>query len=103
MLFAGPLLAQEDRYRVEVIVLTHLHHGEDAREVLAIENYSESVDFLTPVPEPYEPEAPAAEAVDKPETEAVLTAESEAKQEPGRPRGTVAQVRFPFRPAPEEP
>lgn len=56
MFFACPLIAQEDRYRVEVIVLTHLNHGEDAREVLAINNYSESVDFLTPVPEPYVPE-----------------------------------------------
>ena len=56
MSFSFPLAAQEDRYRVEIIVLTHLNHGEDAREMLAIENYSDSVDFLTPVPEPYEPE-----------------------------------------------
>lgn len=83
MLFACPLIAQEDRYRVEVIVLTHLNHGEDAREVLAISNYSESVDFLTPVPEPYVPEetepvefasesdsiAPLAEDALEPETD----------------------------------
>lgn len=51
LLSSASLFAQETRYRVEVIVLTHLNHTEESREVLAINNYSNSVDFLTPVPE----------------------------------------------------
>lgn len=38
------------RYRVEILVLTHLGHSEEPRELKWIPDYSESVDFLTPPP-----------------------------------------------------
>ena len=42
--------AQEVRYRVEVLVLSHLDQNEAPREMKWINDYSESLDFLTPPP-----------------------------------------------------
>lgn len=79
-LFSGPLFAQDSRYRVEVIVLTHLNHGEEAQEVLAINDYSDSIDFLTPEPETEETvdEAQSAAALE----EAVPELEVEPEEDP---------------------
>jgi len=52
-LSAPPVLAQDTRYRVELLVLTHLHHDEQPRELKHLEDYSPATDFLTP-PEPEE-------------------------------------------------
>jgi len=46
---AWPLWAQDTRYRVEVLVLTHLRNSEPAAEVDEIKDYSSALDFLTPV------------------------------------------------------
>jgi hypothetical protein len=51
VLFAHGASAENDRYRVEVIVLTHLHHAEESREILWLEDFSAALDFLTPPPE----------------------------------------------------
>lgn len=48
---ASQLLAQDERYRVEILVLTHLNHVEEPREVPALDNFMESLDFLTPMEE----------------------------------------------------
>lgn len=53
---SGDVLAQDDRYRVEVIVLTHLHHAEEPREIKWLEDLSSATDFLTPPREPSEAE-----------------------------------------------
>ena len=55
-LFACSLWAQDTRYRVEVLVLTHLRSVEPATEADEIRDYSSSLDFLTPVEEPEEGE-----------------------------------------------
>ena len=47
-----PALAQDMRYRVEVLVLTHLSHDEDPQELLRLEDYSAALDFLSPPEEP---------------------------------------------------
>jgi len=48
--FAGlqPAFAENDRYRVEILVLTHLGHAEQPREALSLEDFSSAVDFLQP-------------------------------------------------------
>jgi hypothetical protein len=56
-LFACSLWAQDTRYRVEVLVLTHLRSVEPATEVDEITDYSSALDFLTPVEEPEEGES----------------------------------------------
>jgi len=48
-----PVLAQDTRYRVELLVLTHLNHDQQPRELKHLEDYSPATDFLTP-PEPEE-------------------------------------------------
>ena len=40
--------AGDERYRVEVLVLTHLHHGEPPVETSRARDYSGSLDFLAP-------------------------------------------------------
>jgi hypothetical protein len=56
------LLASGERYRVEVLVMMHLDHSEQAREVGRIRDYSGALDFLAPpeeepaLPEGCEPE-----------------------------------------------
>lgn len=42
--------AQDVRYRVEILVLSHLDQNEAPREMKWINDYSESLDFLTPPP-----------------------------------------------------
>jgi len=54
VLCTNPLLAQDTRYRVELLVLTHLNHGEEAADSNDISDYSAAIDFLTPVEEPEE-------------------------------------------------
>lgn len=44
--------AADDRYRVEVLVLLHLQHAEAGKETDRLRDYSDALDFLTPVPEP---------------------------------------------------
>jgi hypothetical protein len=56
-LFACSLWAQDTRYRVEVLVLTHLKSVEPAAEVDEIRDYSSALDFLTPIGEPEEGES----------------------------------------------
>lgn len=50
ILLALPASADE-RYRVEILVLKHLDHSEQAREVQTISDYSSALDFLLPEPE----------------------------------------------------
>jgi hypothetical protein len=55
--------AESSRYRVEVLVLTHIDHQQEAREVRHLKDYSSALDFLQPPEEPAEDpseEAPAA-------------------------------------------
>ena len=74
LLIITPALAQDTRYRVELLVLTHLHHDEQPRELKHLEDYSPATDFLTP-PEPEEEgeedeeEEVSAEAADLPEVD----------------------------------
>ena len=56
-LFACSLWAQDTRYRVEVLVLTHLRSVEPATEADEIRDYSSSLDFLTPGEETEEGES----------------------------------------------
>jgi hypothetical protein len=51
---AGFLQAAGERYRVEVLVLTHLEHSESASEVHSLKDYSAALDFLAPPLEPFE-------------------------------------------------
>jgi len=48
---AAPGATDEPRYRVELIVLMHLDHGEEARRMRWLEDYSAALDLLTPEPE----------------------------------------------------
>lgn len=83
-LSSGTVFAQETRYRVEVIVLTHLNHGEESREVLAINDYSNSIDFLTPVPETVE-----EELTDEIPNEDAVSQEASEEQEEEDPNALV--------------
>jgi hypothetical protein len=55
LLNAAPALAQDSRYRVELLVLTHLNYDQEPQELKYLEDYSQATDFLTP-PEPEEQE-----------------------------------------------
>mgnify|MGYP006926385435 CR=1 FL=1 len=83
LLLAAPLSAhaQETRYRVEVIVLTHLGHTETAREVAMLRDYGDALDFLAPA------DTPAAEddeaAGQTPEVAAQDELEAESAEAPG--------------------
>ena len=69
LLIITPALAQDTRYRVELLVLTHLNHDQQPRELKHLEDYSPATDFLTP-PEPQEEGAEEnAEAADLPEVD----------------------------------
>ena len=60
--------AQDTRYRVEVIVLTHLGHAETPRDMATVRDYGDALDFLAP-DEPEETEGETAagpEAVEEP-------------------------------------
>jgi len=65
-----PALAQDMRYRVEILVLTHLSHDEEPQELLRLEDYSAALDFLSP---PDESEEGELDAVGEP---AQITGES---------------------------
>jgi len=65
--------AENDRYRVEILVLTHLDHGQQPREVLSLEDFSSAMDFLQPLEEDEvtdleqsEPEQPPPASPDSP-------------------------------------
>ncbi len=53
---ATAVFGQDKRYRIEVLVLTHLEHTEEPHEVKWLEDYSDSVDFLSPPKEEAEEE-----------------------------------------------
>ena len=42
--------AADSRYRVEILVLTHLEHDQPAAEAAVLRNFSDALDFLTPPP-----------------------------------------------------
>lgn len=46
----NPAFAQDTRYRVELLVLSHISHDSDAEELNQLEDFSAAVDFLTPPP-----------------------------------------------------
>ena len=46
----APALAQDTRYRVEILVLRQLEQNEEAQERLHLPDYSGATDFLTPAP-----------------------------------------------------
>lgn len=54
----------DDRYRVEILVLLHLQHAQPGEETERPRDYSESLDFLTPLPEP-EPLPPECEPAEE--------------------------------------
>ena len=70
--------AADSRYRVEIIVLTHLEHDQSPDEAAVLEDFSEALDFLTPPPVD---EAAAAEVDQGAEAGAVAT-DAEAAQPP---------------------
>jgi len=55
--------AQEVRYRVELLVLTHLDYDQQPREMKHLEDYSPATDFLTRPPEEEDEELEAAQEV----------------------------------------
>jgi hypothetical protein len=73
--YAHSAVAQDERYRVEILVLTHLDHDAEPREYRNLDDYSQSIDYLTP------PEEQAAESEDEadppPEDEVLPPAEEE--------------------------
>jgi hypothetical protein len=75
LLSASPLQAQDIRYRVEVLVLTHLRSVERASEENEIRDYSNALDFLTPVEEPEE-----------------VTEAAESTPVSGQPEGTGTEI-----------
>jgi hypothetical protein len=41
-------VAQDSRYRVEILVLTHLDHHQEAQKVVRLEDFTSALDFLQP-------------------------------------------------------
>jgi hypothetical protein len=41
-------IAEDSRYRVEILVLSHMQHGQDPDEVITLDDLSHALDFLTP-------------------------------------------------------
>ena len=63
--------AQDSRYRVEILVLTHLDHHQEARKLTRLEDFTSALDFLQP-PAEEDPETgtePAAETGTEPAAE----------------------------------
>ena len=56
-----PVLAENTRYRVEILVLTHLDNQQQPRETLALEDFSSALDFLQP---PEEDETGGADEIE---------------------------------------
>jgi hypothetical protein len=76
----GQADAVDSRYRVELIVLSHLEHDQLPDEALALEDFSDALDFLTPPPVD---EAAAVEADQGAEAGAVaIDAETADPREP---------------------
>ena len=46
ILFAAPGMAGEKRYRVEILVLSHLHHEAVPSDAESLRDFSSSLDFL---------------------------------------------------------
>jgi hypothetical protein len=86
--------AQDTRYRVEILVLTHLNHSEDPLESEEISDYSPAIDFLTPAEEPEETEqkqAPLQETADQP-TQLLTGEEGLPQEEPEPDPNAVVQI-----------
>jgi hypothetical protein len=64
-----PAFAENNRYRVEILVLSHLGHGQQGRETRKLEDFSSAIDFLQPTEE----EEGAAEAPGEAESELLRT------------------------------
>lgn len=85
MLCAPAGMAEETRYRVEVIVLAHLGHAETPRETAALRDFGDALDFLAP--QPLDAEDEATEAVAEPAAavdtvEAIHGVEADTSAEP---------------------
>ena len=64
--------AENSRYRVEVLVLTHIDQQQEAREVRHLKDYSSALDFLQPPEDPEEDpseEAPRESPAEPPEAQ----------------------------------
>lgn len=72
--------AQDGRYRVEVIVLTHLDHGEAPREAVTPRDYGEAIDFLAPPPETNGETGETVEPVLEPLPESAAPADQDAAE-----------------------
>ena len=102
LLNAVPVMAQDTRYRVELLVLTHLHHDQEPREYKYLEDYSPATDFLTPSEsedekeESGETDAQDALAAEEPDLNALIHIEemSEVMREAWR----RLRLSAPFRP-----
>jgi hypothetical protein len=81
LLKLGPVLAQDTRYRVEVLVLTHLDHNQQPKEIKHLADFSAATDFLTP-PE-VEPEKDTAG--NKIAEQEIIEEEDAAEQLPEEP------------------
>lgn len=81
----------DSRYRVEIIVLTHLEHDQAPDEVAVLADFSDTLDFLTPPPaaEDGEP-AGRDEAAPAPPTE-ILSPEALADSEGGAGEDPAAE------------
>ena len=81
LLYADPGLAQDIRYRVELLVLTHLEHSQEPQELKRLEDFSHATDFLTPPPEEEDEEEaepePTEKAEELPEVEESIDVEEE--------------------------
>jgi len=62
----GSAGAENNRYRVEILVLNHLDHAQEAREVRTLNDFSAALDFLQPPEEADETEA--ADAMTDPDS-----------------------------------
>ena len=58
----GTVQAQDSRYRVEVLLLSHIDHDQEPREVRQLEDLSQALDFLTPPTESPAGDDPFAES-----------------------------------------
>jgi hypothetical protein len=75
--------ADQSRYRVEIIVLTHLEHDEQPQEAQALQDYSTALDFLAPAPEDAEDDGAEPPVAADPETADPETAAPEGSAPDG--------------------
>lgn len=82
--FAGlqPLSAENNRYRVEILVLTHLGHTQKPLEIRSLEDFSSALDFLQPAEAVAEEAAEEAAEEDAEENAATLPGEVGPAQAP---------------------